>query len=77
MRHPNVGRVIARDFALMVRLARLAAWLPATRDLRLDETLKQFAGPLREQVRPLQMHEINLQMDLFHIIIRSYYHFWA
>lgn len=51
VRHPGVGQAIQRDFALMLRVARLLSLLPATRHLRLEESLAQFAAPLREQVR--------------------------
>ena len=52
VRHPGVGRAIQRDFALMLRVARLLSLLPATRHLRLEQSLAQFAAPLREQARP-------------------------
>ena len=55
VRHPGVGQVIQRDFALMMRVARLASLLPLTAHLRLEDTLSQFAAPLREQVRPARM----------------------
>jgi predicted unusual protein kinase regulating ubiquinone biosynthesis (AarF/ABC1/UbiB family) len=52
VRHPGVSEAIERDFQTMVWLAHLAGQLlPATRALRLDDTLKQFAAPLHEQVR--------------------------
>ncbi|KAL0049468.1 hypothetical protein WJX82_003073 [Trebouxia sp. C0006] len=50
VRHPGVVQAIQRDFALMLRLAHLASLLPAVRQLRLQETLAQFAAPLQEQV---------------------------
>ena len=51
MRHPGVDAAIERDFAAMVTAAQLLPRLmPATAGLRLDDTLKQFAAPLREQV---------------------------
>ena len=50
VRHPGVGAAIQRDFALMMRVARLAGLLPLTAHLRLEDTLAQFAAPLREQV---------------------------
>lgn len=50
VRHPGVGEAIQRDFALMMRVARLASLLPITAHLRLEDTLAQFAAPLREQV---------------------------
>lgn len=52
VRHPGVEEAIIRDFALMVGLAQAAEVLPILRRLRLQETLKQFAAPLREQVPP-------------------------
>ena len=50
VRHPGVVQAIQRDFALMLRLAHLASLLPAVRQLRLQETLAQFAAPLQEQI---------------------------
>lgn len=50
VRHPGVGEVIARDFGLMMRAARIAAWLPSLASLRLQDSLEQFSAPLREQV---------------------------
>lgn len=50
VRHPGVSESIERDFALMMAAARVAAHLPALSALRLEESLKQFAAPLREQV---------------------------
>ena len=51
VRHPGVGEAIQRDFALMMRVARLTSVLPVLSHLRLEDTLAQFAAPLREQVR--------------------------
>ena len=50
VRHPGVSESIERDFALMTAAAKVAEFIPAVRDLRLEESLKQFAAPLREQV---------------------------
>jgi ABC1 atypical kinase-like domain len=50
VRHPGVGTLITRDFGLMMWGAQLASLLPGTAHLRLEESLKQFAAPLREQV---------------------------
>lgn len=50
VRHPGVSEAIERDFALMMKAAALAGQLPALAGLRLEESLKQFAAPLREQV---------------------------
>lgn len=50
VRHPGVTESIHRDFALMTAVVRILSHLPALKDLRLEESLKQFAAPLREQV---------------------------
>ncbi len=50
VRHPGVGRAIARDFALMVAMAKVAELLPSMKRLRLQDSLRQFAAPLQEQV---------------------------
>jgi hypothetical protein len=51
VRHPHVSDAIERDFRAMVWLAHAAgALLPALRELRLEDTLKQFEAPLHEQV---------------------------
>jgi aarF domain-containing kinase len=52
VRHPGVSDAIERDFLTMVWVAHVASQLfPSIRSLRLEETLKQFAAPLHEQVR--------------------------
>ena len=51
VRHPGVDWQIERDFKTMVWLAHLAGEVfPAAKELRLEDTLKQFAAPLHEQV---------------------------
>jgi predicted unusual protein kinase regulating ubiquinone biosynthesis (AarF/ABC1/UbiB family) len=51
VRHPGVDVQIERDFKTMVLLSHLAGEVfPAAKELRLEETLKQFAAPLHEQV---------------------------
>jgi predicted unusual protein kinase regulating ubiquinone biosynthesis (AarF/ABC1/UbiB family) len=56
-----VSDAIERDFQTMVWLAHVAGQLlPAARSLRLDDTLKQFAAPLHEQV-DLSREASNLQ----------------
>jgi len=63
VRHPGVSESIERDFGLMLTVAQIAAHLPAMKDLRLAETLEQFAAPLREQVdlarEALHLHAFN------------------
>lgn len=56
VKHPNVSLSIQRDFALMMWVANKLEFFPAMRKLRLEESLKQFAAPLREQVRPPSMY---------------------
>jgi predicted unusual protein kinase regulating ubiquinone biosynthesis (AarF/ABC1/UbiB family) len=50
VRHPGVETVMAQDFVLMDRAARLAGQLPGLKSLRLDESVRQFGGPLQEQL---------------------------
>eukprot|EP00878_Enallax_costatus_P014058 GHUV01014700.1.p1 GENE.GHUV01014700.1~~GHUV01014700.1.p1 ORF type:complete len:690 (+),score=243.48 GHUV01014700.1:426-2495(+) len=50
VRHPGVGVLMARDFVLMERAARTAGMLPGFKQLRLDESVRQFGGPLQEQL---------------------------
>ena len=39
-----------RDFALMLRAAQISRHLPVLCDLRLDESVRQFGAPLKEQL---------------------------
>ncbi|KAF8067109.1 ABC1 family protein [Scenedesmus sp. PABB004] len=50
VRHPGVGTLMARDFVLMQRAARAAGLVPGLAALRLDESVRQFGGPLQEQL---------------------------
>jgi aarF domain-containing kinase len=50
VRHPGVECLMAQDFVLMDRAARLAGYLPGLKSLRLDESVRQFGGPLQEQL---------------------------
>jgi aarF domain-containing kinase len=50
VRHPGVDDLMLRDFALMQRAAALAGRVPGLKALRLDESVRQFGGPLREQL---------------------------
>ncbi|GFH29510.1 ABC1 domain-containing protein, partial [Haematococcus lacustris] len=60
VRHPGVADTILRDFSTMLALARCASAVPALAHLRLEDTLKQFAAPLKEQV-DLAREASNLQ----------------
>ena len=50
VRHPGVTLLMQRDFTLMRRAARLCAQVPLLRDLRLEESVRQFGAPLKEQL---------------------------
>ncbi len=52
VRHPGVSLLMQRDVLLMHRAAALSARLPGLAALRLDESVRQFGAPLREQVPP-------------------------
>ena len=51
VRHPGVSGIMHRDFVLMQRAAALCSRLPGLAELRLEESIRQFGGPLKEQVR--------------------------
>lgn len=70
VRHPGVSQAIERDFETMVWLAHVAGQLiPATRSLRLDDTLKQFAAPLHEQVGQRHTHGLALCTHLVRFMV--------
>ena len=50
VRHPGVTALMQRDFVLMRRAAILCSKMPGLRDLRLEESVQQFGGPLKEQL---------------------------
>ncbi|KXZ42332.1 hypothetical protein GPECTOR_160g114 [Gonium pectorale] len=50
VRHPGVSELMHRDFVLMQRGAALASRLPGLAALRLEESIRQFGGPLQEQL---------------------------
>lgn len=50
VRHPGVTTLMQRDFILMRRAAALCSKLPKLKNLRLEESVRQFGGPLKEQL---------------------------
>lgn len=50
VRHPGVQIQMERDFALMVRLCEASSKLPFFSEMRLEESMRQFGAPLREQL---------------------------
>lgn len=50
VRHPGVSHLMELDFELMQRAARLSARVPGLSQLRLDESIRQFGGPLHDQL---------------------------
>lgn len=50
VRHPGVSSLIKKDFELMIRACHLASQLPGISELRLEESIRQFRGPMQEQV---------------------------
>lgn len=50
VRHPGVTAMMQRDFILMRRAAYICSKLPGLKDLRLEESVQQFGGPLKEQL---------------------------
>ena len=47
VRHPGVTTLMQRDFVLMRRAAILCSRLPVLKELRLEESVRQFGGPLK------------------------------
>lgn len=60
VRHPGVSELMHRDFILMQRAALACSRLPALREMRLEESIRQFGGPLKEQL-DLSMEAEHLQ----------------
>lgn len=56
VRHPGVSAMMERDFVLMQRAAALSTRVPVLRELNLDESVRQFGAPLREQVLHYNLH---------------------
>lgn len=50
VRHPGVSEVIRRDFVIINWMARLSTMIPATRWLRLEDSVQQFATFMMTQV---------------------------
>lgn len=50
VRHPGVGEVIRRDFAIINCVAKISRFIPALNWLRLDESIQQFAVFMMSQV---------------------------
>lgn len=70
VRHPGVTTAMHRDFELMQRAARLASSIPALAELRLDESIRQFGGPLKEQ--------LNLAVEADHLVrFKKNFRMWS
>jgi len=50
VRHPGVQETMEKDFALMERVAELIGSVESLEWIRLDESVKQFGAPMREQL---------------------------
>lgn len=50
VRHPGVTDTMHRDFEVMARMAKAASVIPMFRNLRLEDSIKQFGTPLKEQL---------------------------
>ncbi|DBA94718.1 hypothetical protein WJX77_012360 [Trebouxia sp. C0004] len=59
VRHPGVTTLMQRDFTLMHRAARLSSHLPFLSELHLEESIRQFGAPLKEQ--------LDLQVEAQHL----------
>ncbi|KAJ7515293.1 hypothetical protein O6H91_22G009700 [Diphasiastrum complanatum] len=50
VRHPNVEKVIERDFSIINGIAKLSTLVPGLQHLQLDRTVQQFATFMTKQV---------------------------
>lgn len=50
VRHPGVTSLMSRDFTLMQRVAKASTRIPGLASLHLDESIRQFGAPLKEQL---------------------------
>ncbi len=50
VRHPGVTSLMSRDFTLMQRVAKASTRVPGLASLHLDESIRQFGAPLKEQL---------------------------
>ena len=50
VRHPGVTLLMEQDFTLMQRAANFSTQVPVLADLKLDESVRQFGAPLKEQL---------------------------
>ncbi|MQL95620.1 hypothetical protein Taro_028281 [Colocasia esculenta] len=50
VRHPGVGELIKRDFAIINTVAKISKFIPTLNWLRLDESVQQFAVFMMSQV---------------------------
>mmetsp|Transcript_45749 Transcript_45749/g.115661 ORF Transcript_45749/g.115661 Transcript_45749/m.115661 type:complete len:683 (-) Transcript_45749:139-2187(-) len=50
VRHPGVEGLMARDFELMERLAAACSAVPRLAALRVEDSIRQFGAPLKEQL---------------------------
>ena len=66
-----MGNAITRDFDLMMGTARLVEYIPSMKRLRLRDSLRQFAAPLREQVGRFCAHEAYYTLDRFALAVTS------
>ena len=60
VRHPGTAEALLQDFETMLFIASVAEKTPILKHLRLADTLKQFAAPLKEQI-DLAREASNLQ----------------
>ncbi|XP_043689512.1 uncharacterized aarF domain-containing protein kinase 2-like [Telopea speciosissima] len=50
VRHPGVGEIIRRDFAIINVIAKISSFIPTLKWLRLDQSVQQFAIFMMSQV---------------------------
>ncbi|GAX75374.1 hypothetical protein CEUSTIGMA_g2818.t1 [Chlamydomonas eustigma] len=71
VRHPGVTDMMQRDFVLMQRAAWMCSLVPGLSELRLEESIRQFGGPLKEQ---LDLSVEARHLDRFNRNFRHWHH---
>eukprot|EP00798_Chlamydomonas_sp_ICE-L_P002143 gene2143-18192_t len=67
VRHPGVAETISSDFEAMLWVAHLFSGVQSIAHLRLEDTLKQFAAPLKEQAMLWVAHLFSGVQSIAHL----------
>jgi aarF domain-containing kinase len=73
VRHPGVSERMESDFALMERVAQLLGQFESLQWIRLDESIRQFGAPMRDQ---LDLRNEARNLDRFNENFRRWSECW-